>query len=299
MSFTTEVKNELAACEIAKTCCRKAYIYGLLYNSVRAAKGFELTVNNAVAASETVRLLKNVMHTEPEETEYVRAGRKTFRIAFISKSFSAASDLLDNNPEAVISDAVGFRCHDCFRTFLRGVFLSCAGVNDPHKGYHLEFALARENITRASKLYRFMSDEGFIPHISNRENFCGLYFKSNQNISDILYFIGAVKSSFDFANVCIERDIRNNENRATNCVATNIMKSVGASQRQISAIKKLADAHKLEALSDELRQTAELRIQNMDATLSELAELHDPPITKSGLNHRLKKICDAAESLLK
>jgi DNA-binding protein WhiA len=103
-----------------------------------------------------------------------------------------------------------------------------------------------------------------------------------------------MRSSFDFANVCIERDIRNNENRATNCVARNISKSVDATRKQIEAINKLARNHKLESLPEELRITAGLRLENEDISLSELARLHDPQISKSGLNHRLEKICQAA-----
>ncbi len=174
-------------------------------------------------------------------------------------------------------------------------FISCAKINDPQKSYHLEFSMSKENLSRASKLYRFLSVSGFVPKICNRANSSGLYFKNSSLISDLLYFSGAVRASFDYANSGIEKEIRNNENRATNCVARNIFKSVNASQKQVTAINMLIESHRIDRLTDELRETAMLRVQNPDATLSELSLMHTPPISKSGLNHRLEKICNEAE----
>ena len=114
-------------------------------------------------------------------------------------------------------------------------------------------------------------------------------------ISDILYFLGAVGPSFEYANAGIEKEIRNNENRATNCVTKNIYKSVSASKKQIDAIEKLIATHKFDALPEELKQTALIRLENEEASLMELALMHNPPISKSGLNHRLKKICEEAD----
>ena len=130
-----------------------------------------------------------------------------------------------------------------------------------------------------------------------RKNKIGVYFKSNTVISDILSYAGAMKASFEVTNTFIERDIRNNENRATNFVAKNISKSVTATQKQISAINKLIEKGKLDGLSTELIQTALLRLENDDISLAELALMHEPPISKSGLNHRLEKICAAADDI--
>ena len=183
----------------------------------------------------------------------------------------------------------------CEQSFLRGVFISTATINDPRKSFHLEFSFSSNNVSLASKLYRFLSLLGFVAKITNRQNSTGLYFKSNSTISDLLYFIGAVKLSFDYADIGIEKELRNNENRATNCVARNIYKSVSAAQKHISAINLLISTKKLYSLPIELQETALLRLENEEVTLSELAALHNPPISKSGLNHRLEKICREAE----
>ena len=109
--------------------------------------------------------------------------------------------------------------------------------------------------------------------------------------------MGAARSNFDMANVCIMRDIRNGENRATNCVARNISRSVSASRKHIDAIELLSKSGKLPKLNEELRYTARLRIENPSASLTELARMHEPPISKSGLNRRLTKILEESEDI--
>ena len=113
-------------------------------------------------------------------------------------------------------------------------------------------------------------------------------------MGDLFTLMGSVHMIFDYYNTRIERDIRNNENRATNCVARNIEKSISAAARQMEAIGILMDCGRLDGLEESLRTTALLRYRNPDATLDELKELHVPPISKSGLNHRLQRLLDVA-----
>ena len=124
-----------------------------------------------------------------------------------------------------------------------------------------------------------------------------IYFKAADVIEDIITYFGSNNSVFELINAKIEREIRNDENRATNCVARNIMKSVQASSKQFEAIEKIIYHGLFESLPDELRTTASLRYSNLDVSMAELAALHDPPISKSGLNHRLNKIMDFADSI--
>jgi DNA-binding protein WhiA len=135
------------------------------------------------------------------------------------------------------------------------------------------------------------------PKIVNRRSGNGLYFKNSTLIEEMLTYLKVTQSLFSLMNVKIERDIRNNENRATNCVANNILKAVNASQKHIDAIQKLIDFGRFEALDEELQITAKLRLKYDDVSLMELAKLHEPPISKSGLNHRLKKLMDESSSL--
>jgi DNA-binding protein WhiA len=116
-------------------------------------------------------------------------------------------------------------------------------------------------------------------------------------VEDLLAIMGAQHTIFEVINSRIEREIRNNENRATNCVAKNIEKTIFAATRHVEAINKLMEHGKLENLPEGVKITAMLRYRNPDATLDELARMHEPTISKSGLNHRLQKILEAAEDL--
>lgn len=296
MSFASDVKQELIELQIKKNCCRKSFLIGLLIN---AKINNESSLYAEFAAKDIAELVSALISTlyngKPSISPIQKPGRTYYKVSFTSRSIFDLLDSLDNEPDASISEEIPFKCNACEQAFLRGAFISCGKLNDPQKGYQLEFTLSKENLSRASKLYRFLSVSGFISKIVNRKNSSGLYFKSNQTISDILYFMGAVKSSFEYENSGIEKEIINNENRATNCVARNIYKSVNASQKHIVAINKLITSHKLDSLPEELIITARLRIENESATLSELASMHNPPISKSGLNHRLEKLCLEAE----
>ena len=291
MSFSNEVKKELISIPIKKNCCKKAFLLGLLYNADADKSGEGRIEYNVPQVAECAsELLGKTADARIKET--VRAARRYYELSFFSRSVSGFLYKVDNQSD--IATAAAFRCEGCRSSFSGGVLASTVSVNDPHKGYHLDISLEARNAKRLASLAEYLTQCGFEPKVHKREKKVSLYFKSNTQISDLLSFSGAMRSSFEFANVCIERDIRNNENRATNCVAKNISKSVGATRKQIDAINKLIECHKYESLSAELEQTARLRLENEDISLAELARLHEPPISKSGLNHRLEKICELA-----
>jgi DNA-binding protein WhiA len=189
-------------------------------------------------------------------------------------------------------DRATLSCNECRVSFLRGLFISCATVTDPENQYHLEFIFRRPE--SASAAYNFLADTFTAPKIINRINGVGLVYKSSSVIEDILSVIGANQAYFILINGKIEREIRNNENRATNCETRNIAASVDAAQKQISAIEKLKSEDKFDSLPQSLKETAEMRILYPSLPLSELAGKFAPPLTKSGLNNRLKKILELA-----
>ena len=298
MSFANDVKNELLDAQIKKNCCKKAFLIGLLINARHIDKNsFEVEYYGEETANKAKSLLETIYRATPTLSLVNKPGKLYYKLTFTSSSFAELIGSIDLDPDVSISEAISFKCTSCEQLFLRGVFISTGKLNDPQKGYALEFSLSKQNLSRASKLYRFMSLLGFVAKIINRANTSGLYFKSNQTISDILYFLGAIGPSFDYENSSIEKDIINKENRATNCVASNILKSVNTAQKHANAINKLIESHKFDSLPEELKITAKIRIENLEATLSELAALHNPPISKSGLNHRLDKLIREAEVL--
>ncbi len=293
MSFTTEITEELMRLPVKKTCCRKVLLLGLLCACRTEGESRVLYLYHKPTAEFAHSLLERVFHVRAELVETVRAGRRTAILSFHSESIDSFLDELDRGEAKAAHLTVGFRCAACAGAFLRGVFLGAATVSDPQKGYHLELLFPTEG--RADFLARFLGDALSSPGRVRRGDRSGCVYKSNGAISDLLYFMGCSKTSFAVANACIERDIRNNENRATNCVASNISRSVDASARQRAAIEKLMATRRIDSLPEELRHTAGLRMEYPSASLLELSLLHVPPITKSGLNRRLSKLVEAAE----
>jgi DNA-binding protein WhiA len=297
MSFTHEVIDELIAAGTAKTCCRKALLYGLFFTarpdeSVKNRIFLELRTKRA--ADLAAEILARQFSATAEIREYVRAGREYFSLTVVSKAlYSYVRALGDGEDGRLFHELVGYRCDECAGCFIRGVFIGCGSMNDPQKSYHLEFSLPDE--VRAEKLMSALGRVVPTPKRVTRAAKVGVYYKHNELIFHLLNYMGGGQSRFVLTNTFIERDIRNAENRATNCVTKNISKAVAASNRQIEAIERLAESGKLLSLPEELRYTAELRLENPSATLFELAYMHEPPISKSGLNRRLTRLLEEAD----
>ncbi len=294
MSFTTEVIEELLPLPIKKTCCRRAMLLGL-FCAARQELPEQMSVylyHGGVACMAKEELEK-IFRATATVTELIRAGRKTFLLQTDSIGIRDFLKRVDEGDRALPHAVIGFRCGGCEQAFLRGVFFSCATVTDPKKGYHLELSFPTEGRAELAAvcLEKTVGKAGR----SHRQDRTGVYYKSNGAIFEFLYCIGCSGKSFAVTDVSIEREIRNDENRATNCVAKNIAKSVDAAKKQRQAIEYLIRHHHIEALPEELRYTAELRMEYDSATLSELARLHEPPISKSGLNRRLNKLMETAE----
>ena len=295
MSFTTDVTKELLEASLPKTCCRKALLYGMLFGANRTdGNAIDVEFRTQESAQKASQILKAQFSLDTEIKETARAGRKFFDIAAKSKAIANFLDETDaESSTKTLSQLVGFRCPDCSGAFLRGVFISLGTVSDPNKGYHLEFSLKYP--ARAKLLFEFLESEELAPKIVTRSGKQGLYYKSSSAILEVIYYMGGVKSSFEIPNAGLVRDLRNAENRATNCVTTNISRSVDASRKQIEAIVRLRDLGKLGKLSEDLRYTAELRLANPSSPLSELALMHEPPISKSGLNRRITKLMELSK----
>ncbi len=299
MSFTDEIVTELSGLPTGKNCCRKALLCGLFFDGVAETgeKKVSARFRSECAALLAISLLESRFSVQANLVEQAYAGRRYWHVTALCPAIWDMLRAVDSEDTRMLFELLGFRCGNCRAEFLRGVFVAIASVNDPHKGYHMEFSLSSPK--RADRLSELLETATERPKRIRRGAKVGLYYKTNSAISDLIYYVGGTKSSFDVANTWIEHDIRNNENRATNCVAKNISRSVGASQRHIAAIEQLSACGRLASLPRELRQTAALRVEYDAASLSELARLHEPPISKSGLNQRLTKILQEAEALSK
>lgn len=293
MSFSSEVVDELMGLELSKTCCRKAMLFGLFFGaSFEEPKTVRAEFRNGEIATKAAEILKKQFSADAEIEAICRAGRRFYLLKVSSKALSNFLHSLDEG-EISLNELVGFRCEACTKAFVRGAFAAVGTINDPKKSYHLEFVLKNE--ARAQKLASLLEEVVALPKTVKRGDRVGVYYKRNMQIADLLYYLDAMKSGFSFSNVCIEHDIRNKENRATNCNTRNISRSIEVAQKQVDAIMYLEKSGKLRLLDEELQYTARMRLDNAWATLNELAAAHEPPITKSTLNRRLIKLLEKAK----
>ncbi len=298
MSFATDLRTELGGLPIKPPCCRRAYLYGLLYGA--EVEGETVTATFPVApgaaydlAAHAVSLIHALFSREAAVTPLTRGAHRYARVSFsyrhAAKHLSALSRLPEEEAAAeTLSDKLEWKCEHCSMHFLRGLFVASGTVNDPAKSYHMEIKLPDDG--RAEPVRILLAEAGYEPGVTRRGGMVGLFFKSAGNIQEVLAHLGVTAGVFAFFNIQIERDIRNNENRATNCVAENINRSMRAGGKQTAAIRHMEELGLLPSLPDDLRVTARLRLDNPDVTLPELAAMHDPVITKSGVHHRLERI---------
>lgn len=294
MTFTERVCAELMELPIKKNCCRRALSAGLLLTAMRQpGSRVVLPCRREAMAEFAVSVLEKNYSKTAEMNVIGFHGHRQWQIILPSPAAAKLTaqlreDGADMDTLLHLSD-----CESCRASFLRGLFFVCGTVNDPQKSYHLEFVLPSEESAEAVSAY--LSSIGYPPRRIARTTGVGLYYKDAGSVADLITMMGSHSIIFEFYNARIESDIRNNENRATNCVARNIQKSVAAAARQMEAIGRLMESGKLDSLPEPLRETALLRYRNPDATLDELKDLHHPPISKSGLSHRLQKLLDEAE----
>ena len=185
---------------------------------------------------------------------------------------------------------------DCCRTaFLRGAFLAGGSVTDPEKRYHMELATNHKQASR--EVSRLLEEMGFLPRSVQRGVNYLIYFKQSEHIEDLLTKIGAPAAAMDIMTAKVDKEIRNGANRAMNCDMANVNKTLDAAQEQVSAIERLRESRRWELLPEKLRQTAELRLAYPELSLTQLAERCDPPVTKSCINHRMRKLMEEANEL--
>ncbi|MCL2095498.1 MAG: DNA-binding protein WhiA [Oscillospiraceae bacterium] len=188
-----------------------------------------------------------------------------------------------------------FLCGNCAKAFFRELFLSSGNISDPKDAYHLEFAISDKET--AEKIKNILDRENIFLKYIKRRNKHILYLKSSEQIEDFLYYIDIPKVSFDLMETKILKDVRNNANRVTNFEHANLGKISEASARQIEAINLIIEKGAFDSLSAELKQTSRLRLENIEMSIEEIGRISEPPVSKSGIKHRMKKIINTAEEL--
>lgn len=299
-SFAYRVRSELCRAAVQRLCCARAEAYGvLLYCNTFTSREIRIITENPEFAARLPRLFQRAFGLRfdrlPEED--TGHGKLIFQITQQDKLHKIINQFgYDPQQNPVMHVNFGMLEDECCRTaFLRGAFLSGGSVTDPEKRYHLE--LATSHLQASREVSALLTELGFFPRSVMRSGSAVIYFKQSEHIEDFLTKIGAPASAMDIMTAKVDKEIRNGANRAMNCDMANVNKTLDAALEQKNAIEKLQQHGALENLPDKLRQTALLRLQNPELSLTQLAERCDPPVTKSCLNHRMRKLMSMAREL--
>lgn len=300
VTYAMQVKNELARLELGNTCCQKAeltafiHLNGKLQISDKRVSLIVVTSNPAIARR-IFKLIKSAFQLNSEllVQKKIRLRKNNVYLIRISGANRVQKVLADLGllQEGVLTqklDASKLKNKCCRRAYLRGAFLAAGSILNPEHSYHLEiysdYQQHAENIAALIKTFEIKVK------IVERKNGYMVYLKDSEQIADFLNVIGAHSALLDFENVRILKDLRNRINRLVNFETANVTKTVQAAVRQAQAIKAIAENIGLESLSPPLRELAYLRLEHPEASLVELGQMLHPPLSKSGVNHRMRRL---------
>ncbi len=306
MSFSSDAKKEVLQSASSKRCCLLSEMCAIFAFSGRVSSSgnkhiLYITTESASLARRTYNLIKyNFDVTAKIDILKKKQSSKFYYLINVTNRHEIVKMLkLMGFIKNDISEFVNYKINEkfyenkcCLKSFIKGAFLSGASVSDPNKNYHLEFVTS--HITLKESFVEIIKKTGFSPkEIIRKTNFV-LYFKSSDEIADLLSYVGAYNALMEVHNTKIMKEMRNNVNRFVNCSTANMDKVIDAAMKQVANINYLKEHGHFEELSDQLKEIANLRVENMELGLKELGELMTPKLTKSGVNHRLKKIDELA-----
>lgn len=298
MSFSSDVKQELCKLNISRRCCAQAEAYGvLLFCNTFHSRQVRIITESPWLKERLPVLFRKAFHVTFDVLPQEGEGKGSFLIEDPEKLgiIFEAYGLEKNSSVSAHVNFANLEEEHCRTAFLRGAFLAGGSVTDPLKSYHLELATSHFHVGR--EMPALMQEAGFLPKTTTRKGNYITYFKQSEHIEDFLTAIGAPISAMDMMTAKLERDLRGSVNRRVNCDAANLDKLVAAAQHQIEAIHKLEEHGLLVSQPAKIQEAAKLRTENPELTLSQLAVLCDPPVTKSAFNHRLRKLVELAENI--
>lgn len=317
MSFSSEVKEELAGhlsparhCQIAELAAMLRFC-GKISRDQTGKILLHMRTENPFVIRKYFTMLNKTFNIETgmaeNELEIAAKGHSYFHelseskqvlkvlqaVKLVERDGALLSSDINANSHIVNSVIIKNTC--CRRAFLRGAFLCVGSMSDPEKSYHMEFVCIHEQ--QAAELCEIIQGFQIEAKIVLRKKYYVVYLKEGSGIVDLLNVIGAPVSLMEFENYRILKEMRNSINRRVNCEAANITKTVNASSKQIDDILYVRDHYGFENLQDNLREMAEVRLEYPDATLKELGMYLNPPVGKSGVNHRLRKLSEIADRI--
>lgn len=313
MSFSSDVKMELAGnvpgarhCQIAELAAMISMVAYVRYWAGRPA-GLVIVTERGVIAKEIASLIKRLFRYIPDSSvRRTGADSRVYRMEINSPEIVNTILMTlkienEHECEGLIQcqlmkvSRMDVQQDCCRRAYIKGVFMTSGSISDPNKGYHMEVVC--ENEGRAQFIQEIINGFGVEARIIQRKKYYVVYLKDGEMIVDMLGIMGAHISLMNMENIRIRKDIRNNINRRVNCEAANLNKTVSAAVKQMNDINYIIETKGIGYLPDNLQELALARLENEDASLKELGEMMTPPIGKSGVNHRLRKISEIAEEM--
>ncbi len=312
MSFSSKTKNELCRIKQESICCAKAELMAiLLFTSTIKRKDnnifLKIITENASVARRIFNLVKLLysVHTIVRIKRNKSQKHMHSYSLFIEDKESLIRvldglELISNNnleqikiEDALKHELIASEC--CKKAFIRGAFLGAGSIINPEKTYHFEFVTHYSNL--GEDLCTVLNEFGLYSKTIKRKANYVIYFKGSEYIADLLNIMGAHKSLLQLENIRVMKEMRNNVNRIVNCETANLEKTVDASFRQIQNIELIQKTIGLKKLPKNLRDVAITRLEYKEASLKELGEMLDPPVGKSGVNHRLRKLQRIADNI--
>ena len=291
MSFSSEVKEELSKHLGKSRHCQIAELAAMLVfegkiSVQESGEGICLNSDNEILSAKYRLLLGKLLHSEADDPDAQQKILEMVKMWDETTQKPAMS-------ECVNGILIQQTC--CKRAYIRGAFLAGGSISNPQKSYHFEIVCGKE--AQAEQLRNVINSFGMDAKIVERKNHYVVYLKEGSQIVDILNIMEAHVALMNLENVRFLKEMRNTVNRKVNCETANISKTVNAAVKQLDDITYIRDTAGLDSLPDNLKQMAELRLEYPEAPLKELGTYLDPPVGKSGVNHRLKKISMIADEL--
>ena len=304
MSFSSEIKDEIMKNIDLPECCTHAFAYGmLLFGRSFNLSEISLLTDNGAVEEKYIEAVKNASGVEGT-LSVSQAGKYTVdfknddeRRNVLSSFSSTGKEVVQRVDRGNLSNDSGGETGEmgcCDISFIKGAFLSCGTASDPNKSYHIEFVVPYK--TLSLDLMKMLNDYGIKAKHMVRRYVNVIYIKDSESIEDLLALMGAHNAALEIINIKIYKDIRNITNRRLNFENANLTKTADAAFEQMKAIETIKDKGIYPTLSDELKHIANIRYENPDASLREIGDMCDPPLSRSAVNHRLKKLIALANT---
>ena len=298
MSFASQAREEIARRSLQKDCCVRAAAYGIAcFAKYFDAKGLVLQTEQALTARVAEQLFARcgvqgtvLEKPRPSGVVYEFGIREPEQVARMHELFGTTGfeTSLQIDPELI-------RCQTCVSAYIGSAFLCSGTVTDPQKEYNIEFLTSRTNL--AKDFEALLAEHEFAPHRTRRNGVNLIYVKNSANVERLLAFLGAAEAAAKIKAQKAVKQVRNQINRHTNCDTANLGKTARANAQTLKAIRFLQEQNALETLPEALQLAAAKRMEAPDLSLTALCACFDPPMSKSGLSHRMKKLEALADAL--